>query len=212
VIGPPPTTAHAAHAHAAPAHAAPAYAANPIAAPAYAANALTAPAYAANALIAQAATTHAATDHANPAHAATTFPLAPEVGGSRDGMHLLEGRDQRADLTTTTIDLLQAMTDWLANGSASAQSTTKNYDCVELEYLFQRIGAPQIDGSFTGLGAESLPEFFQSLATARGEKANTRLFVERYRSMHYPRGAIEYDFVWTTPVGQGPQVVVLRRR
>jgi hypothetical protein len=69
---------------------------------------------------------------------------------------------------------------------------------VELEYLFERVGAPRINGSFTGLGAESLPEFFQALATAWGEKANTRLFIERYRSTHYPRNGTQYDFVWTT--------------
>jgi hypothetical protein len=185
--------------------------ANPIAAPAHAANALMAPAYAANALIAQAATAHAATDHVNPAHTATTSPLALEFGDGGDGMHLLEGRDQRADLTTATIDLLQAMTDRLANGSAAAWSTTKNYDWIELEYLFQWIGAPQIDGSFTGLGAESLPEFFQSLATARGEKANTQMFVERYQATHYSQGD-RIRFRVDDPVGEGSEVVVLWRR
>jgi hypothetical protein len=196
VIGPSFTTAYAANAHAAPAYAAPAYAANPNAAPAYAANALQAPAYAANAFDAHAATAHADTDPTNVAHAAMTSPMAqvPE----RDDAPLFGGGDPRADLTTTTIDLLQAMTDRLANGSSSSRSIAKHYDWVELEYLFQRIGAPQIEGNFTGLGAESLPEFFQSLATARGEKANTRLYVERYRSTHNPRGAIEYDFVWST--------------
>jgi hypothetical protein len=57
---------------------------------------------------------------------------------------------------------------------------------------------PANQWKFHRLGAESLPEFFQSLATARGEKANTRLFVKRYRATHYPQGSIEYDFVWTT--------------
>jgi hypothetical protein len=85
----------------------------------------------------------------------------------------LLGVGDRSDLTMTTIDLLQAMTERLSNGALAGRSTVKNYDWVELEYLFQRIGALQIGGSFTGLGTESLPEFFQSLAMARGDKANT---------------------------------------
>jgi hypothetical protein len=203
VMGPSPTTAYAANAHAAPAYAAPAHAAPAYAAHAHAANHLTATAHAANATQTQAANAHAATAyaataHATNAHAANMSPGPLGVDGGDGGFQLLPGGGDRADLTMTTIDLLQAMTDRLANGSLGPRGTGKNYDWVELEYLFQRIGAPQINGSFTGLGAESLPEFFQSLATARGEKANTRLFVERYRATHYPQGSIEYDFVWTT--------------
>jgi hypothetical protein len=127
------------------------------------------------------------------------FPQgALDTDGGGEGTQILPGVGDWADLTMTTIDLLQPMTGRLSSGAMLVQSTTKNYDWVELEYLFQRIGAPQINGSFTGLGVESLPEFFQSLAIARGEMANTRLFVERYWSTHYPQGSIEYDFVWTT--------------
>jgi hypothetical protein len=141
---------------------------------------------------AQAAPAYAANAHAAMAHAASPHvPPVPLLGPGVDG----DG--QRADITMMTMDLLQAMTERLAGGASASRSTTKNYDWVELEYLFQRIGAPQINGGFTGLGPESLPEFFQSLATARGKKANTRLFAERYRSTHYPAGAVEYDFVWT---------------
>jgi hypothetical protein len=129
-----------------------------------------APAYAANAFAAYTATAHAATDPTNTAHAATTPPLALVLGEGGDGTPLLDGGDPRADLTTTTIDLLQAMTDRLANGSSLSRSITKHYNWVELEYLFQRIGALQIDGNFTRLGDKSLLEFFQSLATAWGRR------------------------------------------
>jgi hypothetical protein len=160
---------------------------------AYAANA--APAYAANAYAAnvQAAPAHAAHAHAAAAYAAS--PHAPHVPLLAPG---IDGDGERANINMMTMDLLQAMTERLAGGSSASRSTTKNYDWVELEYLFQRIGAPEVNGGFTGLGPESFPEFFQSLATARGEKANTRLFAERYRATHYPAGAVEYDFVWTT--------------
>jgi hypothetical protein len=198
VMGPTTTIAYAANAHAAPAYAAHAHAAPSYAAHAYAANHIMAPAHAANAPAAQAATAHAA-----PAYALMPtrqiLPRGPWTLTAWEKRRApLPGMGERTDLTMATIDLLQAMTDRLSSGAMSGRSTTKNYDWVELEYLFQRTGAPRINGSFTGLGAESLPEFFQSLAVARGEKANTRLFVERYRATHYPQGAIEYDFVWTT--------------
>jgi hypothetical protein len=185
VASPPSRNAYAASAHAAPAHAAIAHAAPAHAAPAYAA-----PAHAAQA---QAATAHAANFDA-----AFAPPLVTGPDGMENDNPLLADGRQGGDVTMTTIKLLQAMTDRLASGASSTRSTTKNYDWVELEYLFPRIGAMQVDGSYTGLGAKSLLEFFQSLATARGEKANTRLFAERYRSTHYPGGSVEYDFIWTT--------------
>jgi hypothetical protein len=195
VASPFPRNAYAATNQGIPAHAANAYAAPAYAAPAHAAPAHAAPAYAAPA---QAANAHAAMAHAADFHAAPAPPVAPAVEEEGAGAPLLHDGGPEADVTMTTIELLQAMTDRLANGSASTRSTTKNYDWVELEYLFPRIGAVQINGSYTGLGAESLPEFFQSLAMARGEKANTRLFAERYRATHYPGGSVEYDFIWTT--------------
>jgi hypothetical protein len=198
VTGPSHSTAYAANAHAAPAYAAPAHSAPAYAAQAHAANHIVATAYVANAPPAQVATAHAATAYAANAHAADLSPGLPEFGVGEAGLQLLPGAGDRADLTMTTIDLLQAMTERLSNGALAGRSTVKNYDWVELEYLFQSIGTPQIRGSFTRLGAESLPKFFQSLATTRGEKANTRLFVERYWATHYPQGSIKYDFVWTT--------------
>jgi hypothetical protein len=69
------------------------------------------------------------------------------------------------------------MTDRLAVTSVgTSRSPARNYEWIELEYLFERVGAPSITGSFTGLGNDSLPDFFQELVT----------------------GMIEYDFVWGT--------------
>jgi hypothetical protein len=131
-------------------------------------------------------------------NARASLPPEPATGGDGGGPPLFHTGERGVELTMTTIDLLQAMTERLAHGSAPTRSATKNYDWVELEYLFERVGALRVNGSFTGLGAESLPEFFQALATARGERANTRLFAERYRATHYPRNGTQYDFVWTT--------------
>jgi hypothetical protein len=47
----------------------------------------------------------------------------------------------------------------------------KNYDWVELEYLFQHTRAPQINGSFTRPGVESLPEFFRVANHCAGGKS-----------------------------------------
>jgi hypothetical protein len=123
VTGPSPRTAYVANVHAPPAYAANAHAANAQAAPAQ-----VAPAHAANA---HAATAHMASPHALPVHL-----LAPGIFG--DG--------ERVDITMMTMDLLQAMTERLAGGSLALRSTTKNYNWVELEYLFQQIGALQVNG------------------------------------------------------------------
>jgi hypothetical protein len=123
----------------APAYAALAYAANTNAAPAHAAPAPLAPAYAANALDVHAATA-AATNLPNTVQAADASLTMLLWGEGDEGVPLFYGVDQRADLTTTTIDLLQAMTDRLANGLSSSWSIAKHYDWVELEYLFQRVG------------------------------------------------------------------------
>jgi hypothetical protein len=56
----------------------------------------------------------------------------------------------------------------------------------------------KVNGSYTGLGAKSLLELFQSLAMAWGEKANMQLFTEQYRATHYPGGSVEYNLIWTT--------------
>jgi hypothetical protein len=81
------TLAHAANAHAAPAYATPA--------PAYAA-----PAQAANA--------HAAMAHAADFHAAPAPPLALDLNEEEADAPLLHNGGQRADMTMTTIELLQA--------------------------------------------------------------------------------------------------------
>jgi hypothetical protein len=83
---------------------------------------------------------------------------------------LFHGGDRGVELTMTKVDLLQAMTERLANGASSTRSSTEHYNWVELEYLFERVGAVRINGSFTGLGAESLPAFFQALAMAWGKR------------------------------------------
>jgi hypothetical protein len=89
------------------------------------------------------------------------------------------------------------MFDKIAGTANRAQA--RHYDWIELDYLFERIGAPKINGSFTGLGTESLPDFLQSLVAVRGDKANTRMFAERYRITHYPiKGVQQYDFIWST--------------
>jgi hypothetical protein len=50
-----------------------------------------------------------------------------------------------------------------------------------------------------GLGTESLPDFLQALAGACGDKANTRMFAERYRVTHYPKNGVQqHDFIWST--------------
>jgi hypothetical protein len=94
--------------------------------------------------------------HVADLEAAPAPPLVPGPDDIGDDIPLLHDRGQRVDVTMTTIELLQAMTDQLASGSSSMQSTTKNYDWVYLEYLFLQIGAMQVNGSYTGLGAKSL--------------------------------------------------------
>jgi hypothetical protein len=122
--------------------------------------------------------------------------LFPTRGANDRGPPLLLAGAQGADISNATLDLLQAMTEKLSN--SSARSNSRRYDWTELEYIFERIGAPKVNGSFTGLGEESVPDFFQALSAVRGEKANTRMFAERYRTNHYPKDAGQYDFVWTT--------------
>jgi hypothetical protein len=131
--------------------------------------------------------------------ALASLPLEPAIGSDGGGLPLFHNGERGAELTMTTIDLLQAMTERLANSASSGQAT-RNYDWVELEYLFERVGATRVNGSFSGLGAESLLKFFQALATARGERANTRLFAERYQATHYPRNGTQYDFVWASQI------------
>jgi hypothetical protein len=142
VMGPMMTIAYAASAHVAPAYVAPAHAAPAYAAHAYAANHITATAHVANAPAAQAATAHAAPAYTANAHAANPSPRTIDIDGMGGGTLPLPGMGERTDLTMATIDLLQAMTDRLSSGAGSGWSTTKNYDWVELEYLFQRTRAP----------------------------------------------------------------------
>ncbi|TAG96426.1 MAG: hypothetical protein EAZ17_10055, partial [Sphingobacteriales bacterium] len=68
----------------------------------------------------------------------------------------------------------------------------------ELEYLFARSGIVQLDGTYAGLDAKDLPDFFHDLAAERGDKANTRSFVEQYRVLHYPLNAVQYEFLFST--------------
>jgi hypothetical protein len=101
--------------------------------------------------------------------------------------------------TEATLDLLMTMTERLAGTSVSTgRSQSRSYDWVETEYLLERVGAPRVNGSFTGLGVESLPEFFQQLITVRGEKSNARMHLERYRINHLAKNMTEYGFVWST--------------
>jgi hypothetical protein len=50
----------------------------------------------------------------------------------------------------------------------------------------EQSGAPRVDGTFTRLGVESLPGFFQELISVQEEKANTHLFAECYQEKDYP--------------------------
>jgi hypothetical protein len=116
-----PINAYAANAHVAldytaNAHAAPSYMAPSYAAPVQAAHAHAAPAYMAN------------------THAAPAPPLALGMYSNGEEVPLLHDGGQRTELTMTTIDLLEAMTECLASGSSSSRATTKNCIWVELEY------------------------------------------------------------------------------
>ena len=48
------------------------------------------------------------------------------------------------------------------------------------------------------MGVEKLPLFFRELIPYRGEKANTRKFVETFRTQHYPTEGNGYRFLVTT--------------
>jgi hypothetical protein len=122
--------------------------------------------------------------------------LDPTCGGDDGGPPFLLAGARGADIASATLDLLQTMTDKLS-GSAT-RLNSRQYDWTELEYLFERIGAPKVNGSFTGLGPESVPDFFQALSSVQGDKANTCMFAERYRMNHYPKESGQYDFVWMT--------------
>ena len=49
--------------------------------------------------------------------------------------------------------------------------------------------------SYSGLGLESLPEYFRDLAAIHGDKVNTRAFIESYRTKHYPSHKEQYQFL-----------------
>jgi hypothetical protein len=101
--------------------------------------------------------------------------------------------------TDATMDLLHLMTERLMTSSVSTgRSQSRSYDWVETEYLLERVGEQRANGSFTGLGVSSLSPFFQQLITVRGEKANARMHLERYRLTNINNDMTEYSFVWST--------------
>jgi hypothetical protein len=82
-----------------------------------------------------------------------SLPLEPAISSDGGGPPLFHKSERGAELTMTTIDLLQVMIERLANGSSSGWAATNKYDWLELEYLFERVGTPRFNGSFTGLVA-----------------------------------------------------------
>jgi hypothetical protein len=140
------------------------------AAHAYGANHLVATSYAVNAPAAQVATAHVAMAYAASAHAANLSPGIPDIDGSGEGMQLLPGVGDQANLTMTTIDLLQAMMDRLSSGSMSVRSTTKNYDWVELEYLSSTSGPCKSMEVSPGWGQKASPNSFSRWPLLKGKK------------------------------------------
>jgi hypothetical protein len=99
-------------------------------------------------------------------------------------------------LIDATVELVQQMTDQLALTAVStSRSTSRPYDWVELEYLFERVGLTR---PFTGRGVESLPFFLKEFVAVRVDKSNTRMFLERYRRNHLSHEIMGYEFVLTT--------------
>ena len=83
--------------------------------------------------------------------------------------------------------------------SADSRRGALPYEDHNLCYLFPLVGCPVgPDGLYSGLGMESLSPFLQKLASVRAPKADTRSFLEHYRSTHLPERGSWYNFVWST--------------
>jgi hypothetical protein len=76
----------------------------------------------------------------------------------------------QGDVNKATIEALKSIADRVTAPTGLARSTTRNYEEMELDYLFERIGAPKVNGTFTGLGVESLPDFFRPWSVLEGTR------------------------------------------
>jgi hypothetical protein len=80
----------------------------------------------------------------------------------------------------------------------SRRSGSLPYEWRDLVPMFPLVGAPvRPDGSYTGLGEESMSPFLRELAAVRGPKANTCSFLENFRRSQLPERAQWYHFVWS---------------